>query len=186
MREGETITAAHRVMREAVEERGGLCACGAHSESACWRPATELRWATDPEPTICAEHARLFDLEERVELSLEDLDSMHGWISQLDAEFRRGEDRSSLDQRLRGVFDEMLREYFGLALQMRAAELIAGQGEGDEPLQPEAAEQLARNIMVSDALNDAGLILEDGAPEVFGGLGRWFVVGAIQEARSKQ
>ncbi len=44
MRENATIAAAHKVMREAVEERGGLCACGAHSDNPCWRPATELRW----------------------------------------------------------------------------------------------------------------------------------------------
>ena len=186
MTENETITAAHRFMREAVEERGGLCACGAHSERPCWRPAAELRWPTDPEPTICPEHARLFDLEERAEVALEDLDSMHGWIAQLGAQFRRGEDRSRLDHRLRTTFEDMLAEYFGLALQMRAAQLVADQGEGDEPLEREAAERLAGNIMVSDALGNAGFIVEDAAPEVYGGLDKWFIVAAIQEARSKE
>ena len=186
MTENETITAAHRVMREAVEERGGLCACGAHSERPCWRPAAELRWHSDPEPTICAEHARLFDLQEQVEGSLEDLDSMHGWIAQLGAQFRRGEDRSRLDCRLRAIFDEMLSEYFSLALQMRAAQLVAGQGEGDEPLEPKEAQELARGIMVSDALGSAGLIIEDAAPEVYGGHDKWFIVAAIQEARGKE
>ena len=186
MTENETITAAHKVMREAVEGRGGLCACGAHSDNPCWRPAAELRWPTDPEPTICAEHARLFDLEERVEVALEDLDSMHGWIAQLGAQFRRGEDRSRLDHRLRTTFEDMLAEYFGLALQMRAAQLVADQGEGDEPLEPEDAQELARGIMVSDALGSAALIIEDAAPEAYGSLDRWFIVAAIQEARSKE
>ena len=43
----ESTTAAHKFMREAVAERGGLCACGAHGDNPCWRPATELRWLTD-------------------------------------------------------------------------------------------------------------------------------------------
>jgi hypothetical protein len=186
MRENATIAAAHRVMRETVDERGGLCACGAHSERPCWRPATELRWPSDPEPTICAEHGRLFDLEERCEESLADLDAMHGWIGQLGAQFWRGEDRSRLDYRLRVTFEDMLREYFGLALQMRAAQLVADQGEGDEPLEPGGAEQLARNITFPDALGSAGLIIEAAAPEVMGSLDKWFIVAAIQEARGKE
>jgi hypothetical protein len=186
MRENATIAAAHRVMREAVEERGGLCACGAHSERPCWRPATERRWLTDPEPTICAAHSRLFELEERVEEGLADLDSMHEWIAQLGAQFRRGEDRSRLDYRLRNLFEDMLREYFGLALQMRAAELVAAQGEGDEPLEPDSALQLARNIMVPDALNDVGFIIEEAAPEALRGTDRWFVMATVREARGKE
>ena len=184
----ENITdPAHRWMREAVEQRGGLCACGAHSDNPCRRPATELRWPTDKEPTICAEHARLFDLEERVELSLEDLDSMHGWMEQLAAPFRRGNgDRPRLDYRLRTTFEEMLREHFLLATQMRAAQLVADQGEGDEPLEPESAERLARGIMVSDAVLNAALILEEAAPDVFRGQEKWFMVAAIHEARGKE
>ena len=111
---------------------------------------------------------------------------MHGWIAQLGAQFRRGEDRSRLDYRLRVTFEDMLREYFGLALQMRAAQLVADQGEGDESLESEAAEQLARNIMISDALGSAGFIIEDAAPEVYGGLDKWFIVAAVQEARGKE
>ena len=183
----EDITAtAHKFMREAVEERGGLCACGAHGNDPCWRAATELRWLTDREPTICGEHARLFDLEERVEQSLEDLDSMHGWIAQLGAQFQRGADRSRLDDRLRATFEEMLAEHLGLVLQMRGAELIAAQGEGDEPLEPEEAERIARGLMLSDALWSAGSIVEDNAPGIYGGFHKWFILAAIQEARGKE
>src|SRR3712207_9259448 len=38
-----TITAAHKFMREAVEERGGLCACGAHHSNRAARSTCKYR-----------------------------------------------------------------------------------------------------------------------------------------------
>ncbi len=112
---------------------------------------------------------------------------MSGWMRQLAAPFRRGNgDRPRLDYRLRTTFEEMLREHFLLATQMRAAQLIADQGESDEPLEPESAERLARGIMVSDALLNAALILEEAASDVFRGQEKWFMVAAIHEARGKE
>ena len=46
---------------ESLEE-GPRCQVGSKADNPCWRSVTEKRWAEDQEPTICAEHAQMFEL----------------------------------------------------------------------------------------------------------------------------
>ena len=179
-------TEAKSLMRRAVEERGGLCAIGSSTDEPCRRQATERRWPEDEEPTICREHALLFELDERAEEMNGDLETLHAWIAQLLVPGGRGlGDRIDLERRLRDTLETLIRDYVALKIRQRGAEIIADQRpqDGKPYLLPEESEDLARFTMVSDAYTNAIRVLEDLPADVFGAYDKWLVIGAVALAK---
>jgi hypothetical protein len=64
------------------------------------------------------------------------------------------------------------REYWPVAVAVKAAELIAGQPQGEKPLTTAQAERLAELMLPSEAL-------EDASGEIFGGANRWAMIAGV-------
>ena len=161
---------------------GRLCPVGSKGDNPCWRQATE-RARLGEDRLYCPEHAQLRRVVDERDEMLEDLDALHTMVRQTIAPSLHGKaDSPNLERRLWEILEEMLREYLRHVIVTRAAEIIAQQGEGEEPLKLEEALSIARRLILSDAYTDARAILLDAPDDVFHTRDRWLLVASLMEA----
>ncbi len=161
------------------------CLEGSKTDRPCWREAVERRYASDKEPTVCAEHLREYKLILKRDELLKALQTMGEWITSWDDARDGGTPLQEFAFAMRG---KALEELWSAAVEAEAAALIAMQGPEETPLTVEQAERLEALRLRSDALTDAHVLLEDlrEVPEgAFGTRSRWEMAAAVKAASNE-
>ncbi len=160
----------------ASERSAKLCSCGSKSENPCWRGATHKRYEDDAEPSLCAEHARCYELMEVEEPLYRDLDHLEEWIKERSLS-------GETERLVTNMRDELRGHYAQAAERVRAADLVADQGppaSGEPRLTLEQSERLASLLIRSDSLNNALTFLEDLSEEDAPS-DRWIITAALAD-----
>jgi hypothetical protein len=180
----EEKATSERLTHEEREPR--LCRVGSSTDNPCWRPATERRWTTDEEPTLCPEHLMELEAGEDAAYWIRVLDKVDEWIRGVVADEPAGD----LQRLAYNMRDEARRKYARASREHLAAKLVADapRGEG-QSVSPEANEELSARIMHADALANARTIFED-LPEglletVLKGVDKWLIIDALDTATTE-
>lgn len=174
----ENTTREERAKRQKRHVEAGLCRHGSATDSPCWRPATEKRFARDEEPMYCPEHLMAIEASDEVNGWRSDLDIIDEWIRGPVSEVPSG----GLERLARNMLDEARREYARVSIEADAAYRVADARPDDVPTSQEAQLEISRRIVHADALNDARRVFEDFPEELLKVRDKWLVVDALADA----
>ena len=179
--EAKSLALAYALEIEEREEEAPRCRMASRVNKPCWRDAAFPWSAGETEPTLCAEHARLVELNDDLAGWYRNLETIDAWIKGPVAEV--GDD--DLTTLAYNVRDEARREYATLAIRVRAAEMVADRGPlepGEVPAFLEQEEELAAALAREAALTNARTILEDADEDDARITDRWATVDALADA----
>jgi hypothetical protein len=164
---------------ERQEEEAPRCQHSTAGGVRCWREATERPLENcRPWPIYCPEHLRLVELDRKADDQRCALDAMEGWIREkVDSPTESKVEFYAYNMREQAVAD-----YWRAAVAAEAAEIIASQGEDEEPIPQEQAERFAALWLRSEAISKAHGLLADAPEDVFGLEERWAIVAGLRAA----
>jgi hypothetical protein len=162
-----------------LEGSAPRCRMGDKTDKPCWREAVETQFLDDDgPPTLCAEHARVVEINDEMECWYRSLLTITEWVEGPVAEARDAD----LERIASNARDEARREYGRLAVRARAAGMVADPGPpepGEVTLSLEQEEEIVRRMMRADALNDARRVLEDLSEDVLKLRDKWATIDAL-------